>query len=54
MLLAETDRRLALAEKLAAQILDPRDPARVTHLLTDILRARILATIDRIPLSRAE
>jgi hypothetical protein len=43
MLLAETDQRLGLAEELAAQIADPRDPARVTHLLPDILRARILA-----------
>jgi len=43
MLLAAADRRLGLAEKLAAQIADPRDPARVTHLLPDILRARILA-----------
>lgn len=28
---------------MAAQIVDPRDPARVTHGLPDILRARILA-----------
>jgi hypothetical protein len=43
MLLAEADRRLGIAEKLAAVIADPRDPTRVTHLLSDILRARMLA-----------
>jgi len=43
LLLAEAERRLGLAEKLAAVIADGRAPARVTHLLPDILRARILA-----------
>ena len=43
MLLAAAERRLKLAEKLAAAIRDPRDPARVRHSLTDILRARIFA-----------
>jgi hypothetical protein len=43
MLLAEADRRLGLADKLAAGIADPRDPLRITHTLADILRARILA-----------
>jgi len=43
MLLAEADRRLDLAEKLASKISDPRDPARVTHSVAGILRARILA-----------
>jgi hypothetical protein len=43
MLLAAADRRLGLCEKLAARIIDPRDSARVVHLLPDILRARILA-----------
>jgi hypothetical protein len=43
MLLAAADRRLGLCDKLAARIIDPRDPARVVHLLPDILRARILA-----------
>jgi hypothetical protein len=32
MLLAAPERRLQLADKLAAVILDPRDPARVTIL----------------------
>ena len=43
MLLAAAERRLQLADKLAAVICDPRDPARVTHGLADIVRARILA-----------
>ena len=43
MLLAEADRRLGLADKLAAVMSDPRDPTRITHKLADILRARILA-----------
>ena len=43
MLLAQAERRLGLCEKLAARIIDPRDPNRVVHLLPDILRARILA-----------
>ncbi|MFZ4534196.1 MAG: IS1380 family transposase [Alsobacter sp.] len=43
MLLAAAERRLQLANKLAAVILDPRDPARVTHGMADIVRARILA-----------
>jgi hypothetical protein len=43
MLLALAERRIGIADKLAAEIADRRDPARVTHLLADILRARILA-----------
>ncbi len=43
MLLAAAERRLKLAEKLAAAIRDPRDPRRVRHSLIDILRARIFA-----------
>jgi hypothetical protein len=43
LLVAEADRRLGLADKLAAVIADPRDPSRVIHPLPDILRARILA-----------
>ena len=41
MLLAQAERRLGLAERLAAVIPDGRDQSRVTHLLPDILRARI-------------
>ena len=43
MLLAQADRRLGIAERLAKAIPDARDPDRVTHLLPDILRARIFA-----------
>jgi hypothetical protein len=43
MLLAAAERRLRLAERLAAVICDPRDPNRVTHAMADILRARIFA-----------
>ncbi|CAN5354010.1 hypothetical protein BH09PSE3_BH09PSE3_27010 [soil metagenome] len=43
LLLAQAERRLGLAERLAACIADPRDQARVVHDLDDILRARMLA-----------
>src|SRR3954447_8435783 len=43
MLLALAERRIGIADTLAAQIADRRDPARVTPLLADILRARSLA-----------
>src|SRR5947209_13863478 len=43
MLLAQAERRLGLAERLAAVIPDGRDQSRVTHLLPDILPARIFA-----------
>ena len=43
MLLAQAARRMRIAEKLAAVIPDPRDPARVVHPLAEILLARILA-----------
>jgi len=43
MLLALAERRLGIADKLAAQISDRRDPTRVVHALPDILRARMLA-----------
>ncbi|HSF95006.1 MAG TPA: IS1380 family transposase [Thermohalobaculum sp.] len=43
LLLAAAERRLRLAERLAAVICDPRDPNRVTHTMADILRARIFA-----------
>ena len=43
MLLSLAERRIGVADKLAAEIADPRDPARVTHTLADVLRARILA-----------
>ena len=43
MLLAAAERRLGIADKLAALIADSRDPKLVTHSIADILRARILA-----------
>ena len=43
MLLAQAERRLGIAARLAAVIPDERDASRVIHRLPDILRARILA-----------
>ena len=43
MLLAQAERRLGIAKRLARVIPDRRDADRVTHLLPDILRARIFA-----------
>src|SRR4249919_2242230 len=43
MLLAAAERRLQLADRLAAAIHDPRDARRVRHALADIVRARIFA-----------
>src|SRR5690242_8644484 len=44
MLLGLAERRIGIADRLAAEITDRRDPTRVVHALSDILRARILAT----------
>jgi hypothetical protein len=43
MLLGLAERRIGVADRLAAEITDRRDPTRVVHALSDILRARILA-----------
>jgi hypothetical protein len=43
MLLALAERRLGVAERLARCFPDRRDPARVTHTLADMIRARIFA-----------
>ena len=43
LLLAQAERRLGLADRLAGLIADPRDGARIVHPLAGILRARILA-----------
>src|SRR3954454_7368039 len=40
MLLAAAERRLGIADRLAALIADPRGPSRVIHRLADILRPR--------------
>ena len=42
LLLAEIDRRLGIAEKLAACIEDPRDPAAVRHTIAEMIRFRAL------------
>jgi len=43
MLLAMAERRLGVAERLARCFPDRRDPARITHTLVDMIRARIFA-----------
>jgi Transposase DDE domain group 1 len=43
MLLAMAERRLGIADRLAACFPDRRDPMRVRHSLGDMIRARILA-----------
>lgn len=43
MLLALPERRMGIADRLAAEITDRRDPTRVVHALSDILRAHIPA-----------
>ena len=43
MLLGQAERRLGLADKLARVIVDPRNPSAVTHSVSSISRARILA-----------
>ena len=43
MPLSQAERRLGLAERLAAVIPEERDASRVAHLLPDILRARTFA-----------
>ncbi len=43
LLLAGVDKRLGLIDTLAALIPDHRDPARITHAVADIMRARVLA-----------
>jgi hypothetical protein len=43
MLLAAAERRMGIADMLAALIADPRDPNLIKHSVADVLRARILA-----------
>ena len=43
LLLAQAEKRLGLAGRLAGCVADPRDPARITHDMSDIFRARMLA-----------
>ena len=42
-LLAEAERQLGIADKLAAVIDDPRDADHITHTIQDMLRARMFA-----------
>src|SRR3954469_947023 len=42
LLLAEIERRLKLAERLARCLADPRSPDRVRHTLTEMIRFRVL------------
>jgi len=42
LVLREVDRHLGIAPRLAACILDPRDPNRVVHGLDEIIRTRML------------
>lgn len=42
LLLAEIERRLELAERLARCLTDPRSPERVHHTLTEMIRFRML------------
>ena len=41
LLLRTIDQRLKLTERVAAQMPDPRDPARVQHEVVDLLRQRV-------------
>ena len=43
LLLAQAERAMGIAGRLAGCIADPRDQSRVVHGVADILRARILA-----------
>ena len=47
MLFGLAERRTGIADRLAAEIADRRDPTRVVHTLSDILHARILAIASR-------
>jgi hypothetical protein len=42
LLLAEIERRLKLAERLARRLTDPRSPDRVRHTLAEMIRFRVL------------
>jgi hypothetical protein len=42
-LLALADRRIGIVDRIAGLIVDPRDPALITHSVASILRARVLA-----------
>jgi hypothetical protein len=45
VLFQDVERRLNLANRLAACLHDPRQPGKITHPLADILRFRMLAIV---------
>ena len=46
MLLRQADRRIGLTRAVAGVLQDRRDPALITHALTDLLRCKSLMTIN--------
>src|SRR3954465_4860948 len=49
LLFQDVERRLNLANRLAACLHDPRPPGKITHSLDDILRFRTLAIVAGYP-----
>ena len=49
LLFQDVERRLNLANRLAACLHDPRQPGKITHALDDILRFRMLAIVAGYP-----
>jgi Transposase DDE domain group 1 len=49
LLFQEVERRLNLADRLAACLHDPRQPGKITHPLDEILRFRMLAIVAGYP-----
>ena len=49
LLLQDVERRLNLADRLAACLRDPRQPGKITHRLDEILRFRMLAIVAGYP-----
>src|SRR5690348_13213595 len=49
LLFQDVERRLNLANRLAACLRDPRQPGKITHPLDDILRFRMLAIVAGYP-----
>src|SRR5512147_2901195 len=45
LVLREIERRLGIADRLAACIADPRDPGSTVHPLADIIRFRLLMIV---------
>lgn len=43
LMLSAADRKLRLSDRLAAQIVDTREPGKVRHMVADLLRERIFA-----------